>query len=218
MKRCPQCYGVYQNTEVYCEADGQRLLDDPALVVERDDLVPDAPRSRSNQGALAIGLIGGLTGVILCCVAYLCYPFFVDGTEKPQSERPPFAAQLRESEARPAPARPPEALPSPSESPAEEEEAEASPEPAQQPVESVPARLNYGPVSTGNQSSATADSAKEKTIIEMQDGSKIEADAAWKDNQGVWYRQGSLVSFVEGPLVKSITARAEPKSSSAPNQ
>jgi hypothetical protein len=50
-----------------------------------------------------------------------------------------------------------------------------------------------------------------KTIIEMQDGSSVEVDAAWKDNQGVWYRQGSLVSFVDGARVKAITARAEPK-------
>ncbi len=213
MKRCPQCYGVYQNTETYCEADGQRLLDDPARVVERDDLVPDGPRS---SGALAIGLIGVLTGVILCCVAYLGYSFFTDNPTQPQTERPTAAAQLRESESRHAPARPPEALPSPSESPAQEQKPQPSPAPQQQTVEAVPAKLNYGPVSTGDQSSHTAEGAK--TIIEMQDGSRVEADAAWKDNQGVWYRQGSLVSFVEGPRVKSITARAEPKSSPAPNQ
>jgi len=215
MRRCPQCYGVYQNAEVYCEVDGQRLLDDPALVVDRDDLVPDAPASSSKQGALVIGLIGGLVGVILCCAGYLTYSLVTTGSEQQQSERPPLAAHVRESESRPAPPRAPEALPSPSASPAEEETAQASPEPPPQKVEAVPAKLNYGPVSTGDQSSA-ADHGK--TIIEMQDGSKVEADAAWKDNQGVWYRQGSLVSFVEGPRVKSITARAEPKSSPAPNQ
>ena len=217
MKRCPQCYGVYQNTEVYCEVDGRHLLDDPALVVERDDLVPDAPRSRSNSSALAIGLIGALTGVILCCVAYLGYSFLSGVPQQPRSERPTVAAQLHESESRRAPARVAEALPSPSASPAEEEKAEASPEPQQQKAEAVPAKLNYGPVSTGDQSShSVADGSK--TIIELQDGSRVEADAAWKDSQGVWYRQGSLVSFVEAPRVKSITARAEPKSSPASNQ
>ena len=215
MKRCPQCYSVYENTEVYCEVDGQPLLGDPSLAVRREDLVPDAVRSKSS-GALAIGLIGGLSGVILCCAAYLGYSLLSDGPEQPQNERPPVAAQLRESEPRPAPARTAEALPSPSESPSEEAQAEASPEPAQPKVESVPAKLSYGPPSTGAQSSATADGVK--TIIELQDGSKVEADAAWRDNQGIWYRQGSLVSFVEGPRVKSITARAEPKSSPAPNQ
>ncbi|HEX6045128.1 MAG TPA: hypothetical protein VFZ22_11615 [Pyrinomonadaceae bacterium] len=216
MKRCPQCYGVYQNTETYCEVDGQRLLADPVMPVKRGDLVPDAPQSTRNYGAVATGLIGVLTGVILCSAAYLTYSFLTAGAEQPQSDRRQLAAQVQDSQTRTAPARAPEALPSPSESPTEEEEAEASPEPSQSPAEpAAAAKLNYGPVSTGNHAS-TADG--EKTIIEMQDGSKVEVDAAWKDNQGVWYRQGSLVSFVEGPRVKSITARAEPKSSPVANQ
>jgi hypothetical protein len=56
-----------------------------------------------------------------------------------------------------------------------------------------------------------------KTIIEMQDGSILEVDAAWKDAQGVWYRRGGLVSFVESPRVKTITARAEPATPAASN-
>jgi len=216
MKRCPQCYGVYQNTEAFCEVDGQRLLDDPALLVQPGDLVPDAPRSTGNNGALAMGVIGVLTGVILCCVVYLIYSISTARTEPTPSERPSLAAQVHDSQTRPAPVRAPEALPSPSESPTEEA-AQASPEPskAPAPAEPVAAKFNNGPVSTGDHSSANADGGKVKTIIEMQDGSKVEVDAAWKDNQGVWYRQGSLVSFVEAPRVKSITARAEPKSSPA---
>src|SRR5215218_5979398 len=108
MKRCPQCYGVYPNAEAFCEADGQRLLDDPALVVERDDRVPYAERSSSNNGALATGLIGVLTGVILCCAAYLTYSSLTASPVQPQSERP-LAAQVNEPQARPAPARAPEA-------------------------------------------------------------------------------------------------------------
>jgi hypothetical protein len=220
MKRCPQCYAVYENTEAYCEVDGQRLLDDPAMLVQRDELVPDAPRSTGNNGALAMGVIGVLTGVILCCAAYLVYPFLTAGTEQTQSASPSIAAQVHDSQTRPAPARAPEALPLPSESPTEEEAAQVSPEPSQPPApaEPVAAKFNNGPVSTGDHASANADGAKVKTVIEMQDGSRVEVDAAWKDNQGVWYRQGSLVSFVEGPRVKSITARAEPKSSPAVNQ
>jgi hypothetical protein len=219
MKRCPKCYQIFGNSETFCETDGQRLLPDPGLTVSTTELVPDGPPQRSG-GAFAIGLIGACTGVFLCGGAYVAYSLLNSASNK-QEERPPLAVQVHEpSQTRPAPARVPEAEPSPSESPAEEEQAEASPEPAQQPaVEPVSARLNQGPVSTGDQKPATtADGAKVKTIIEMQDGSSVEVDAAWRDNQGVWYRQGSLVSFVEAPRVKAITARAEPKTSPAGNQ
>jgi hypothetical protein len=218
MKRCPQCYQVYENTEAYCETDGQRLLDDPALLVEKEYLVPDAPVSTAGTGAVATGLIGVLTGVILCGAGYFAYSFLTSASDQPANEKVPLAAQVHESQPRPAPARVPDAVPSPSETPAEEEEAEASPEPSQAPVQAVQPELNHGPVITAEQSSVTADGAKLTTIIEMQDGSKVEADAAWKDNQGVWYRQGGLVSFVEGTRVKAITARVDPKVSPAVKQ
>ena len=216
MKRCPKCYQIYGNTESFCEADGQRLLPDPGLAVASTELVPDGPPSR-NPGVFAIGLIGVFAGVFLCAAAYLGYSFIGSVTDRPE-ERAPVAMQVQEpTQTRPAPARVSEPEASPSESPTEEEEAEASPEPSQQPpVEPVSARLNQGPVSTGDQSSTVADGAK--TIIEMQDGSKVEVDAAWKDSQGVWYRQGSLVSFVESRRVKTITTRTEPKTSPAGNQ
>jgi hypothetical protein len=219
MKRCPKCYQVYGNTETFCEVDGQRLLPDPGLTVETTELVPDGPPSK-NLSALGTGLVGIVTGVALCGSAYLAYSFFNSTSDK-HEEPPPMAVQVREqSQTRPAPVRLPEAEASPTESPTEEEQAEASPEPSQQtPAEPVSARLNQGPVSTGDPTPGkAADGAKVKTIIEMQDGSSVEVDAAWKDNQGVWYRQGSLVSFVEGARVKAITARAEPKTSPAGNQ
>ncbi len=218
MRRCPKCYQVYGNTESFCEADGQRLLPDPGFTVDTRELVPDAPQSNRNSTVLATGVIGVFTGVFLCGSAYLAYSYFGSASEK-QEEHPPVAMKVQEpSQTRPVPARPEEEA-SPSESPTEEEEAEASPEPSQQtPAEPVSARLNQGPVSTGEQPSTVTEGAKVKTIIEMQDGSKVEVDAAWKDNQGVWYRQGSLVSFVEGPRVKAITARTEPKTSPAGNQ
>jgi hypothetical protein len=219
MKRCPRCYQVYGNTETFCEVDGQRLQPGPGQTVEATELVPDGPPSK-NLSAVGTGLVGVITGVALCGSAYLAYSYFNSAAHQ-QEEPPPMAVQVQEqSKTRPAPVRAPEAEASPAESPTEEEQAEASPQPSQQtPAEPVSARLNQGPVSTGDQTSGGAtDGAKVKTIIEMQDGSSVEVDAAWKDNQGVWYRQGTLVTFVEGARVKAITARAEPKTSPAGNQ
>lgn len=214
MRRCPQCYEIYQGTGIFCENDGQRLLDFPGVLVAEEDLVPDKLSRKSNSTPVAIGLGGVLIGVFLCGGAYVAYSLLKPASETNEHGRSPLEAQMREtSPPRPAPARTLEAAPEPSVSPAEEEEepeAEASPAPAQPQTETMAARLNRGPVSTGEPASASADKANVKTIIEMQDGSIVEVDAAWKDAQGVWYRRGGLVSFVEGPRVKAITARAEP--------
>jgi hypothetical protein len=218
MKRCPKCFAAYGNAETFCEVDGQRLLPAPGLTVSTTELVPDGKPSGQNAGLVATGLIGVLSGVVLCGGAYLAYSFLTSASDN-KEERPPVAVQVSDPQRRPGPTRVAEPEASPTESPTEEEQAEASPEPSQQtPVEPVSARLNQGPVSTGDQTSGNVDGAKVKTIIEMQDGSSVEVDAAWKDSQGVWYRQGSLVSFVDGARVKAITARAEPKNSPAGNQ
>lgn len=218
MKRCPQCYEIYQGTGIFCENDGQRLMELPGIVVADNDLVPDGPPQKSNP-MLATGLAGVLVGVLLCGGAYVAYSLLQPEADTRENTRPTYEAQLREtSPPRPAPARTIEAEPAPTESPSPEPEAEASPEPAQSQADTVSARLNRGPVSTGEPRSQTADGANLKTIIEMQDGSILEVDAAWKDAQGVWYRRGGLVSFVESPRVKAITARAEPKESAVDNR
>jgi hypothetical protein len=218
MKRCPQCYERYENTAMFCEADGQRLLDDPVMIVNEQDLVPDTPLKPRNE-YFVIGLIGVLTGVLLCGVAYLGYSLLQTESDANESQRPVARQMSEPAQSRPVSARAAEAAPAPSESPSPEQEAIASPEPSQQPqADVVSARLNRGPISTAPEPTDSADGAKSKTIIEMQDGSVIEVDAAWKDAQGVWYRRGGLVSFVESPRVKAITARAEAKTSPASNQ
>jgi hypothetical protein len=217
MKRCPRCYQGYENTAVFCEADGQRLLNDPALLGSEENLVPDFP-SKSNNRYFVIGLVGVLTGVLLCSFAYIGYLLLKPEPDPAAGERRPFAQVRDTDEPRPAPPRTAEAAPAPSESPSPEPDESASPEPSQQPpTETVSARLSHGPVSTAEQPADTVDGVKTKTIIEMQDGSVIEVDAAWKDPQGVWYRRGSMVSFVDTTRVKAITSRPEPKAAPPSN-
>jgi hypothetical protein len=53
----------------------------------------------------------------------------------------------------------------------------------------------------------------------MTDGSTLDVDAAWKDNQGIWYRRSGLVSFVDSSRVKAITtARRETKVAEEPHR
>ena len=39
----------------------------------------------------------------------------------------------------------------------------------------------------------------------MKDGSSLEADAAWEDAQGIWFRRSGVVSFLEKSRVEAIT-------------
>lgn len=69
------------------------------------------------------------------------------------------------------------------------------------------AQFNRGPISTGEKPKANESESALQTVIEMNDGSTLDVDAAWEDKQGIWYRRSGLVSFVESSRVKAITAR-----------
>ena len=219
MRRCPECYEIYENGERFCELDGQPLLADPALrpVVEESPTVTQP--ATSTQQSWLTGLLGLTVGILLCAAAYAVYALSTAGDSEDQ--KPGYSAQTQPAiqAERPAPPRKAEAETAETEEESQDAEEEASPEPQPEPTttdtQTVSARLNQGPVSTG-QKVKESDKAGSRvhTVILMKDGTSVEVDAAWEDKQGVWYRRGALVSFVESQLVKAITARAEPKLSS----
>jgi hypothetical protein len=103
----------------------------------------------------------------------------------------------------PAPTTSPEESPSP-----DAAAAEAQPSPAANTQNRTAAvQLNQGPISTGQKTKPSDIEAGVQTVIEMNDGSTLDVDAAWEDKQGIWYRRSGLVSFVESSRVKSISAR-----------
>jgi hypothetical protein len=224
MKRCPECYEIYENSEKFCELDGHLLLADPALLDAGDDNTEPRPEGRHlNRESWLTGLIGVMAGILLCAGVYAAYTLGSIDADSKDPKAPAYTTRMQGQlpQIRQAPARIPE--PVPTETPSPEVEVEPSPEssaPTTDGAEShkVAVRLNQGPVSTGPRRSDAADGKIVQTIIQMNDGTAIEADAAWEDNQGVWYRRGGLVSFVESQRVKAITARAEPKTSADSNQ
>ncbi len=216
MKRCPECYEVYDNSEKFCELDGRRLLFDPALSPEVVENVPERiDGSNSKSQYLATGLIGLMVGIILCLGAYAVW---ILQSDSEKADTPARTSQIQERvPARPAPAQIPQ--PQPTATGSANAEAEASPElPSENSTvaesQTVAAHLNQGPVSTGR-SAVDSNTAGTQTFIEMTDGSTLEVDAAWEDTQGIWYRRSGLVTFLESRRVKAISARSEPKSSSA---
>ena len=219
MKRCPQCYQPYADSERFCESDGQQLLTDIGVtspigkVADTETAVLDSSAQKREMRMMVI--IGVMVGMIVTSLGYAGYSLFLANPPAEEAGLPVSRVEtVAETHQPTRPNRTAVIEPSP----APEEEASASPEAeaeAEEPPaaesETVAARLNQGPVSTGEREQKR-DERSDKTIIEMDDGTRLEVDAAWQDKQGVWYRRGGLVSFVESKRIKGIHARQEPKS------
>jgi hypothetical protein len=219
MRRCPECYEIYDDGERFCEVDGQRLLADPAFTgTSHDNTFATSSAPHVGQPWLT-GLVGVAVGILICSAIYIVHAMWPAQID-PENQQSSFSMRSQEptQSMRSAPANVPRSTETPADDEAVDAEAEASPE-EPSPTEVTPnqtatARLNQGPVSTGPREKDKEKTVRTvQTIILMQDGTSVEVDAAWKDGQGVWYRRGGLVSFVESQRVKEITARAEPPQS-----
>jgi hypothetical protein len=185
MKQCPECNELFDDDKAFCDIDGSELA---------NASVP----SSANSSALVTGVIGGLVGVVICVLLYLL--FLVPGRQN-DLEQQRRAAETKETTAiKPSQVAlvPATEMPSPTEtdSPAEETPGPSPVAPAATPP---PAALNHGPIATGKLSGS------DRAIIKMKDGSTVEADAAWEDARGIWFRRSGLVSFVEKSRVEAIT-------------
>jgi len=215
MKQCPQCKEHFADSQNFCDADGSPLRDETELIREAlhnsGETVPTLPV----QKMWPIVTIGVLIGVIICLGVYvvmLTRPTAnVEPTKKPETAKLNTLNQA----AQPAMVRP-EALPSPTveEAVAEESPTESpAPTPAEVAKNEPSASLNEGAISTNRQEGEK----RGRTIIKLKSGVRVEADAAWEDRMGIWYRQGGLVSYVERDRIESIGEPAQPKISPTQN-
>jgi hypothetical protein len=159
-----------------------------------------------------------MSGIVLCLAVFAVYTFVQMQAAPGKTEEPTFTSQRQQPVQRPHTEQPPAREVEEASDKGNETEPveEAAPEPSPaETKETNQARLNQGPVSTGQ---GTTASSAAQTVIEMTDGSSLVVDAAWQDVQGVWYRRGGLVSYIESQRVKAITARAEPKTAPSANQ
>jgi hypothetical protein len=220
MKRCPECYEVYDNEVRFCETDGHELLADPAYSPKPEVVVvnPSADRSAWWPAAAFGILIGIIVGAGVFAVAMLVstpeaneHPARSQATEVREKALPNRATAT----SNPAPTPEPEESPSPD----SEEQAEAEPSPATNTeTRTASVQLNQGPISTGQKTKAGEVESTVQTVIEMNDGSTLAVEAAWEDKQGIWYRRSGLVSFVDSSRVKAITSRREAKVAEAPHR
>jgi hypothetical protein len=202
MKQCPACNELFDDQKAFCDMDGSALVDQTDSM--RAALVQANASASGNSSAWVTGAIGGLIGVIVCVLLYIV--FLAPGrqnatdqerrgteTKETKPVTPSQVALVPTNNQIPAPS------PSPEESPAEEA---PSPSPAASAATPAPAALNNGPIATGTKKELAGG---DRAIIKMKDGSTVEADAAWEDAQGIWFRRSGLVSFVEKSRVEAIT-------------
>ena len=220
MKRCPECYEVYDDGVKFCETDGHELLADPAYSPKPEVVVVNPGADRSSWWpAAAFGIVIGIVfGAGVFAVA-----MFMSTPEASEQPARTQATEARDNtisnrsvaRSNSAPTPEPEASPSPE----AEEQAEAEPSPAAN-TETTTAtvQLNQGPISTGQKIDAGESDSALQTVIEMNDGSSLDVEAAWEDKQGIWYRRSGLVSFVESSRVKAITSRKGTKAAEAPHR
>lgn len=202
MKQCPECNETFDDQKAFCDMDGSELVD------QTDSLraaLSQANPSSSSASAWVTGTIGGLIGIIICVLLYMVFilPGRQAELEKDRhSNEPKETTPVKPSQVALVPVN--DKIPVPSPSPEETGSPAAetpSPSPAAPAPTQPPAALNNGPIATGSKEVANNDHA----IIKMKDGSIVEADAAWEDAQGVWFRRSGLVSFVEKSRVEAIT-------------
>ena len=198
MKQCPECNEVFDNQKAFCDMDGAELVK-----------LTDSPRAISETNAPAgstpmwvTGVIGGLIGIIICVLLYIAFLAPSRETALQQDHQNNQNTEVVPPKSNQVVVVPPQLPPSETASPTETAspaEAEASPS-APAAVTPLPAVVNHGPIATGGKDVA----AGERAIIKMKDGSTLEADAAWEDKQGVWFRRSNVVSFVDKSRVESI--------------
>ncbi len=225
MKQCPQCKEHFSDEQKFCDSDGTPLLDDTAMLraalsVHTDtEVLPQSPAySPAARSLWPMITIGVLMGVILCLGAYVVMLTMSsnDAANNQRTETAKLSTSSRPTQT--SPIRP-EALPAATVEEPAEETAEESPSPTPEEVAEVikqedSASLNHGPISTNRQDGEK----RGRMIIKLKSGVQVEADAAWDDQLGIWYRQGGLVSYVERDRIESIGEPARPKPSPTENE
>ena len=220
MKRCPQCYEAYEDEEKFCEADGQELLADPALSPPVGTIAAAPTVAKAVWWPAAA--LGILVGVVIGAGIFAAGSL-MSASESHEAPTASRATQTREINTPPRTVVASNSAPTPEagEKPSPESDEQAQAEPSTTPAavqKAASVSLNQDPISTGEKKTQSASESSVRTVIEMNDGSTLDVDAAWEDKQGIWYRRGGLVSFVDSSRVKAIAARRPTKATEVPNR
>lgn len=232
MKLCPQCDFIYEDNQRFCDMDGKELVYDPAAVAtEQDDATRLNPTPDLTSGVTPLRLAGRrwrnfavAAGVFVMAVVLAFYVVRIQQTRlralesvasleqstdrsavqsTPDLEQTSFADTPSREESRE------QALEQSPSSPAEAAAFDSSPARSPQTPSKASvrqARLAANPVSTG----AASGNRRGRVIVRLSNGAVIEADEAWESKEGIWYRQGGVVTLLRRSQAKTIEQQAPP--------
>ena len=211
MKRCPQCEFVYEDDTNACEMDGSSLIHCSQILPPLENVIgaPAAvgPRQSWHWSQWRTIAFPTLAAAILLAVLFVTYYVVAQRSPNGQPMRSRTdAIAMAPTAAGDIPSAPTSAETSSTSQPPGTDEV-TPPSPTDKSL--VPARLNAGPVS------AAGGTGHGPVIIRFANGRSIKADEAWERKEGIWYRQGGVVTFLKRGAARIITL-PPPAARSAP--
>ena len=200
MKRCPECSFLYLDSDEVCDLDGTPLVHASDAEAETSSIPPNnsvAPEMQSvgNARNHPILIAGGGLMLGLLVLASLGYVALSRRNTPAQQAQQPIAEAIVT----------PQAVPSTNPSPSPSPTPQISPFPTQRPAASPSPRITRTTVSNNPVSTGTSQrNSQGHVVVRLTDGSRIEADEAWRTREGVWYRRAGMVTLLKAGQVKSI--------------
>lgn len=243
MKLCPQCDFIYEDDQSVCDMDGKELVPSPAVVSDQDvatsvsatpvpvsEVLPVASAGRRWRNFALLTLFVLATLIIVIYLARANQLRSLRAPEESESSRDrsagpaqpiseatvgqPSSSELLSTQTPSVDAALSEQSPEqPGElSSAERDQAAASSASSTAKEALAHTRLTPGPVSAG----APSGNGRGPVIVRLNNGTAIRADEAWEKREGIWYRQGGVVTFLKRSEVRTIERLPSPAARSKP--
>lgn len=237
MKLCPQCEFIYEDDQSVCDMDGKALVYDRGPLASEEIVTSGSP-TLEESAAIPVSPTAGFpasqpsrwqsrssafVALAAIIVAVLLFVVYYARTRQPRSvnaNQPSNQSSIQSSDQstqaataahEPAPesvSAPPASLAPDQVSPASPNGTTSSPSSLSiSPTESLSrGRMAVSPVSAGGSSG----DSRAPVIVWLTNGASIKADEAWERREGVWYRQGGVVTFLKRSRVRAIQRPGAP--------
>jgi len=233
MKLCPQCDFIYEDDQIVCDMDGKELVSDPTTVVHNQGFAPPESSipvtdisatevSLRRSRSFAVVTVVGFVLAALVIVAYIARTYQVKPRRAPEVSEPSTDRSRGQLPARSSSG---DTSGQPSSSESVSKQTPASDQPADSSAQTDPnvvdssssqsdtateslahTRLTPGSVSAG----ASSVNGRGPVIVRLTNGAAIRADEAWEKREGIWYRQGGVVTFLDRSQVRTIERLPSP--------
>ena len=211
MKLCPQCAFIYEDVQKVCDMDGQELVAAPSAEVTQPASLPvrinvELPSPKPLSKRVHLLAIAGLLLATLLAAIFLVQlnwssrqPGLIADQTQSDMGVPPIVLPVTSDFLAPIPAPTSNQSPPPEGSTEEPADNSALSEPELSHSRSGTAsRLRS--ISSGNVGGSPTNSV----LIHLSNGGTLRADEAWERKDGVWYKQGGVVTLLPRSRVRSI--------------